>query len=304
MYPTRDLTTNEALPYPCSLVVISLYTTIPIQEAITNVTDRIQNPTHHLSNQDISDLLQVTLNNMYFSFRDGEKSLPMGSKISGILAILFMDKLETITLTSHLITSPYKRYVDEIYIQTTNEETADYFHHIINNVHPNLKFELKSQKQHQVSHYIKDGNSSFEFYRKPVKKPLFVHHQSAISTKSKLNFIHNERKRIENRCSSHISATQHLNKFHDILRLNGYSENSIEQSKHPQHPQRNPQPAKIERSYLKIPFTSKRLSHKITNIFRKKNIPVRFSHKSYTLKQALSHTFKVHKCIRDKMPYL
>ena len=192
----------------------------------------------------------------------------MGSKISGILAILFMDKLETIALTSHLIISPYKRYVDEIYIQTTNEETADYFHHIINNVHPNLKFELKNQKQHQVSHYIKDSNSSFEFYRKPVKKPLFVHHQSAIPTKSNLNFIHNERKRIENRCSSLISATQHLNKFHDILRLNGYSENSIEQSKHPQHPQRNPQPAKIERSYLKIPFTSKRLSHKITNIFR------------------------------------
>ena len=56
----------------------------------------------------------------------------MGSSISGILAILFMDKLETIALSSHLIISPYKRYVDDIYLQTTNEETADHFHHIIN----------------------------------------------------------------------------------------------------------------------------------------------------------------------------
>ena len=39
----------------------------------------------------------------------------MESSISGILAILFMDKLETIALSSHLIISPYKRYVDDIY---------------------------------------------------------------------------------------------------------------------------------------------------------------------------------------------
>ena len=65
-----DLTTNKALPYPCSLDVVSLYTTIPIQEAITNATDRILNPVLHLSRLDVSDLLQVTLNNMYFSFEN------------------------------------------------------------------------------------------------------------------------------------------------------------------------------------------------------------------------------------------
>ena len=52
-----DLTTNKTLPYPCSLNVVSLYTKIPIQEAITNATDRIQNPVLHLSKQDVSDLL-------------------------------------------------------------------------------------------------------------------------------------------------------------------------------------------------------------------------------------------------------
>ena len=52
-----DLTTNEALAYLCSLDVVSPYTTIPIQEAITNATDRIQNPMLHLSKQDISGFL-------------------------------------------------------------------------------------------------------------------------------------------------------------------------------------------------------------------------------------------------------
>ena len=208
-----DLTTNKVLPYPCSLDAVSLYTTIPIQEAITNATDRILNPVLHLSRQD------VTLNNMYFSFRDQvfrqREGLPMGSSISGILAILFMDKLETIILSSHLMISPYKRYVDDIYLQTTNKETADHFHDVINNAHPNLKFEIEKPKimpsglslpllDFKVT-ISKDGNSSFEFYKKPAKKPLFVHHQSAYCQPNP-NFICNERKRIKDRCSSNTSA--------------------------------------------------------------------------------------------------
>ena len=311
-----DLTTNKALPYPCSLDVVSLYTTIPIQEAITNATDRIQNPVLHLSKQDVSDLLQVTLNNMYFSFRDQvfrqREGLPMGSSISSILAILFMDKLESIALSSHLMINPYKRYVDDIYLQTTNEETADHFHKIINNVHPNLKFEIEKPQATPNGLSLslldfkvtisQDGNSSFEFYKKPAKKPLFVHYQSAMPTKSKFNFIRNERKRIEDRCSSNTSTKQHLGAFDDILRLNGYPENSIEQTKCPQNLQRNSQPTGTEWSYLKIPYISERLNHKITNIFRKENIPVRVANKSYTLRQALSHTSTERKCTRDKCP--
>ncbi|CAH3013797.1 unnamed protein product [Porites evermanni] len=79
--------------------------------------------------------------------------------------------------------------------------------HIINNVHPNLKFEIEKPETTPSGLSLslldfkvtisKDGNSSFEFYEKPAKKPLFVNHQSTIPTKSKLNFIRNERKRIE-----------------------------------------------------------------------------------------------------------
>ena len=126
--------------------------------------------------------------------------------------------------------SPYKRYFDDIYLQTTIEEMADHFHHVINNVHPNLKFEIEKPETTPSGLSLsllyfkvtisKDGNSSFEFYKKPAKKPLFVHPQSAIPTKSKLNFIRSERKRIEDRCSSNISTKQHLYTFDDILRLN------------------------------------------------------------------------------------
>ena len=228
---------------------------VPKQEAITNATNRILNPVLHLSRQDVSDLLQVTLHNMYFSFRDQvfrqrEAGPTHGFQHFRHTGHPVYGQLETIALSSHLMISPYKRYVDDIYLQTANEETADHFHDIINNVLPNLKFEIEKPEITSSGLSLslldfkvtisKDGNSSFEFYKKPAKKPLFVHHQSAMPTKSKHNFIRNERKRIKDRCSSNISAKQHLNTFDDILRLNGYPGNSIEQTKRPQNPQRNP----------------------------------------------------------------
>ena len=52
--------------------------------------------------------------------------------------------------------------------------------------------------------------------------------------------------------------------------------------------------------YLKIPFISDRLNRKVTGIFKRENIPVRIAHKSYTLRQALSHNTTERKCNRSR----
>ena len=120
-------------------------------------------------------------------------------------------------------------------------------------------------------------------------EPLFVHHQSAMPKKSKINFIGNEWKRIEDRCATQTTSVKHQNMFDDILRINGYLEDSIDQTKHPQSHQRNSPPPNVDWSYLKIPYISERLNHKITNIFRKEGIPVRVAHRSYTLRRTSFH---------------
>jgi len=112
--------------------------------------------------------------------------------------------------------------------QTTGEEMADQFHHTINNLHLKLKFEIEKPEitpnglslslldfQATIS---KDGKSSFEFYKKTAKKPLFVHYQSTIPEKSKVNFIRNERKCIEDKCFKKTATTKHQNMFDDILK--------------------------------------------------------------------------------------
>ena len=105
-----DFTTNKMLPYPSSLNVVSLYTSIPIQEAITNATNRIT-PQYSTSPNKIEQIFhsytkQHVLLLQWLSFCQKE-GLPMGSNISGILGILFMDRLETIALSSHFSISPY-----------------------------------------------------------------------------------------------------------------------------------------------------------------------------------------------------
>ena len=104
----------------------------------------------------------------------------MGSNISAILVILFMDRLQTIAPFSHLSISPYKRYVDDIYLQTTSEDMADQFHSTMYNLHPKLKFEIEKPEITPNGHSLsllnfkvtisKDGRSSFEFYKKTAKK--------------------------------------------------------------------------------------------------------------------------------------
>ena len=186
-------------------------------------------------------------------------------------------------LSSHLSISPYRRYVDDIYLQTTGEEMADQFHYTMNNLHPKLKFEIEKPEITPNGFSLslldfnvtisKDGKSSFEFYKKTAKKPLFIHHQSAIPEKSKINFIRNERKLINNKCSTKATASKHQNMFDDILRLNGYPEGTINKTKHSQNHQKDPQPLNTEWSYLKMPYVSERLNYKIANIFRKEGIP-------------------------------
>ena len=217
----------------------------------------------------------------------------MGSNISAILAILFMDRLETIALSSHLSISPYKRCVDDIYLQTTSEDMADQFHSTMNNLHPKLKFEIEKPEITPNGHSLslldfkviisKEGRSSFQFYKKTAEKTIFVHHQSAI------NFIRNERKHIEDKCCTKTTARKHQNSFDDVLRLNGYPESIIDLTKHSQNHQKNPRPLSTEWSYLKIPCISKRLNYRIRSIFRKEGIPVRVAHKSYTLRSVGTH---------------
>ena len=110
---SRERELNQRFPYPYSLDVSALYTSVPINEAIENVIDRISSPVGILTKGNIDALLIVILQNTYFQYSSDiylqTQGLPMGSSLSGILAILFMDKLERGVLNLYHLADPYKR---------------------------------------------------------------------------------------------------------------------------------------------------------------------------------------------------
>ena len=158
-----------------------------------------------------------------------------------------MRKNRPLVLPPHQPTQKIRRYVDDIYLQTTNEEKGNEFHSTMNFLHPRLKFEIEkpatspeglslSLVEFKVT-ISADGKSSFLYYNKSAKKPPFVHHQSALPRNSKFNFIRNERKRIQQKCSTETTFDKHNRNFHDMLRLNGYPEDATDESERPQnHP--------------------------------------------------------------------
>lgn len=116
------MTSNREYPYSFSLDVVSLYNSIPVYETVNNVAQRIGS-THirNFNRDDIASLLKVVLDNVYFIYNTTIyrqiTGLPMGSSVSGILVILFMDILEKNALTSDCHIEIYSRYVDDVYLQ-------------------------------------------------------------------------------------------------------------------------------------------------------------------------------------------
>ena len=234
----------------------------------------------------------------------------MGSSISGILAIVFLDRLEKMTVMQDLRINPYKRYVDDAYLQTTNEEQADEIHKNMNQLHPCIKFEIEKPTETPEGNKIslldfsvtitKDGDSTFEFYKKKAKKPLFANYKSALPRQLKINMVKNERNRINKTCSSEQDKIHHNKELDKILRSNGYPQRVIETSY--DYKPRNRITDNTEWLYFPTPYISDAIDNRIKRIFQKEGIPIRLVHKSFALRQALKPRKKLDGCKKSDCP--
>jgi len=102
----------------------------------------------------------------------------------------------------------------------------------MNNIHPSIQFEIEKPTTTARGKTLslldftvtitEEGKSEFEFYRKKAKKPMFIHHKSAIPKQTKYNAIQNERNRIDQRCSTQLAKDKHQLDFTRTLLLNEY----------------------------------------------------------------------------------
>ena len=156
----------------------------------------------------------------------------MGNNISGILAIVFMARMESQTI-DNLSIGLYKRYVDDVIILTNNREEADHISKIMNRINKCIQFETEYPNQSNAAAanislidlrltIDKEGNSSFRFYRKPGKKNTFPNATSALPLQAKKPIITNELERISLRCTANEEKKRHKATFLNDLSSRGY----------------------------------------------------------------------------------
>ena len=228
----------------------------------------------------------------------------MGSNISAILAIIYMDKLESQAISTFRQIGLYKRYVDDIFIITSDKETANEICARMNDEDPHIKFEIEHPEDNSLSlldfsvTLLRDGQARFCYYRKLAKKNTFLHNKSAIPETCKNNSIRNEIKRIKEKCTFEEDEQQHVDTFMTQLSTRGY--NNPRKFLAPKH-RKKPTPS-IQHCYFEFPYVNEAIHQSVKRVFRAANLPVRVYSRNKSLRSHLNNRKNNQECSMKNCP--
>jgi hypothetical protein len=252
---------------------------------------------HGLLAIDIEELLKVILDCSYFRYESKYfkqlHGLPMGNRISGLLADIYLKSLE-----AHLIPQPsiifYSRYVDDCLVMTNSREDATQIHTLFNTYDPNIKFEIEHPTDNTSSLSLLDftvtcslNGLSFHPFKKAIRSDIFMSGDTALPTHIKNNVILNEWTRIRDRCESEEDMRRERELFIIKLKSNGHLNIPfLKLHTHPNRRQHNSNPNRPV-FYLKIPFVNDHVNSMVRKCFRNSNYNIRITHKGRNLSQIL-----------------
>ena len=181
-----------------SLDIVSLYTNIPVDKAIRNLEDVLSKITTplKLSKKKIIKLVQLCTASCHFTFKDTAytqiRGLPMGSPLSGVLACLFLEKLESGPFKSIIPrNSTYLRYIDDILLIHPRRTKIPELVSKLNSIEKSIQFTHELEKDStlpflDVLIHREDTSLLFSVYRKPTYKNdnihFFSHHSQRIKS--------------------------------------------------------------------------------------------------------------------------
>ncbi len=189
----RELTFDKN-DWMVSFDVVSLFTRVPVDEALDEVAARLsQDDTLEertsLSPSQLCHLTKLCLKSTYFQFR-GEffeqlEGAAMGSPLSPLIANLFMESLEKKALES----SPQKpkiwlRYVDDTFVVWPHgTKTLLKFQQHLNKQHPNISFTMEEESERQIPFLDVMVNrigpqAQTSVYRKPTHTDRYINYNS------------------------------------------------------------------------------------------------------------------------------
>jgi hypothetical protein len=190
----------------CSLDIESLYTNVPVDEAIEIVLNLLYHSdveTHvGLTRQQLAKLLSLALKDSYFKF-DGQiyqqtQGLAMGSPLSPIIANIFLNDFEKVHLQNcpiDLRPTFYRRYLDDTFILFKSNEQAENFFNFFNSRHNQIKFTKEDETDNKLAFLdvtINRRNDQFvtSVFRKRTFTGLSTNYFSNIFHQYKLSAIY------------------------------------------------------------------------------------------------------------------
>ncbi len=231
-----------------SFDVSSLYTMVPVNEAIKLAIECIQNdsnPRFHLPSNYWLKCFEFSTLYCNFDFLnehyDQVDGLSMGNPLAPPLANLFMMKVEEKALELALNHHPFSftptmwlRYVDDIFCILSDEELVhvNLFLNLLNSVHPAIKFTMEKEIDNQLNFLdvtcISTENSYLcSVYRKPTHTNLYVRWNSAHPPGQLLGIFNTLLFRAKSICSSALQYQEEREHLFNAFIDNGYPLKSL-----------------------------------------------------------------------------
>ena len=219
-----------------SFDVVSLFTKVPIKEALEHIAETFS--------PDITNLFRHCLTTSYFqwngNFYQQDDGVAMGSPLSPVIANFFMEKFEQTALeTAPLKPKVWLRYVDDTFvIWNHGEEELQRFLQHLNKVNLSIQFTMEVESKQKLAFLdvlverTAELNLGHTVYRKPTHTERHLQKTSNHHPRQNCGVI----KTLVDR-AKRICEPQHLNEeinhLNLTLRANGYSQKDIQRALHP-----------------------------------------------------------------------
>ena len=176
-----------------SLDVSSLFTNVPIDEAISLIRRRLREDETLgdrtiLSPEWVAELLEMCLKSTYLSyggdFYEQKEGAVMGSPVSAVVANLYMEFFEELALeTAPTRPRLWKRYVEDTFCILRKDSTEELLHHL-NGVRPIIKLTAEQEEDgtlpflNALLRRREDGSLNVSIYRKLMHTDRYFHFNS------------------------------------------------------------------------------------------------------------------------------
>jgi len=249
-----------------------------VLEEFFTVNAQLDNILQPLDTHDFIKIMKLALGSDFIIF-DGDTyqqidGLSMGNPLAPQVAIIYMDKVERIILSSIPETTYWKRYIDDIFITWNHQTTAAELLQIANNVNDRIQFTLEEPNNEGRLPFLdceitlNDGIFQSRLYIKDIHSGAICHWDSRCPISTKLAIMKGELTRADRRSTNFQNKQYSEDIVLQRLRNNGYP-TKFRNMKKKSQPETNPTQKFI---YVKCPFMDERMKRKCQATIRRNNL--------------------------------